>query len=139
MARHSWIASASFILILLGLPALAQKPVGLPNSVTSKIEATIAEEVSRNKLPGLSAVVVADRQLKWSKGFGKADLDAVRCRYADITKPSVDFRQEKIVSIDPHTRHVVTDNGEYDADVVENWTAKCSEKNATAATTLSKA
>ncbi len=50
--------------------------------------------------------------------FGKADLDGVRCRYADITKPSVDFRQERILSIDPISRHVVTDKGEYDADIL---------------------
>ena len=38
--------------------------------------------------------------------------------YRDITKPSVEFRQETVESIDPATRHVVTSGGTYDADVL---------------------
>jgi sulfide:quinone oxidoreductase len=50
--------------------------------------------------------------------FGRTSLDEVRLSYRDIAKPSVTFRQETITSIDPDARHVVTDGGEYDADVL---------------------
>ena len=60
-------------------------------------------------------------------GFGGLELsarlaedlgDEVRLPYASIAIPGVDFRQERIVSIDPHAKHVVTDSGAYDADVL---------------------
>jgi sulfide:quinone oxidoreductase len=38
--------------------------------------------------------------------------------YRDIAKPSVDFRQETIQSIDPVAKRVVTDRGTYDADIL---------------------
>src|SRR5262245_57731447 len=50
--------------------------------------------------------------------FGRQPLDAVRMPYAAIDKPSVRFRQERVTSIDPHARRVVTDGGAYDADVL---------------------
>jgi sulfide:quinone oxidoreductase len=50
--------------------------------------------------------------------FGRQTLDEVRLYYRDITKPSAEVRQETIVSIDPQTRRVVTDAGEYDADIL---------------------
>jgi sulfide:quinone oxidoreductase len=50
--------------------------------------------------------------------FGHRTFDEVRLPYAGIAIPGVDFRQERIVSIDPHAKHVVTDKGTYDADVL---------------------
>lgn len=50
--------------------------------------------------------------------FGKAQLDDVRVPYRDLTKPGVEFRQERITSIDPEAKRVVTDRGTYDADVL---------------------
>jgi sulfide:quinone oxidoreductase len=50
--------------------------------------------------------------------FGHRTFDEVRLPYASIAIPGVDFRQERIVSIDPHAKHVVTDKGTYDADVL---------------------
>lgn len=50
--------------------------------------------------------------------FGTARLDDVRCYYRDVAKPSVEFRQETITSIDPVAKRVVTDQGSYDADVL---------------------
>lgn len=50
--------------------------------------------------------------------FGREDLDAVRLRYRDIVKPSVAVRQETVTAIDPNTRHVTTDRGEYDCDIL---------------------
>jgi sulfide:quinone oxidoreductase len=50
--------------------------------------------------------------------FGRTTLDAVRLPYREIAKPGVRFVQETITAIDPVSRHVTTDAGEYDADVL---------------------
>ena len=50
--------------------------------------------------------------------FGRTTADAVRLPYSDIVKPGVRFRQETITIIDPETRVVTTDAGEYEADVL---------------------
>jgi sulfide:quinone oxidoreductase len=50
--------------------------------------------------------------------FGGADAAAVRLPYRELAKPSVEFRQERITAIDPATRHVTTDGGSYDADIL---------------------
>ena len=70
-------------------------------------------------------VTLIDRNDAFVFGFHKLDvmvgtrtMDDVRLRYADIDKPQVEFRQETVVSIDPHRRRVVTDRGTYDADVL---------------------
>ncbi|MEY2430780.1 MAG: sulfide:quinone oxidoreductase, partial [Acidimicrobiaceae bacterium] len=55
---------------------------------------------------------------KFDVMFGKSTLDDVRILYRDIVKPSVEFRQETVVSIDPESRHVVTDAATYDADIL---------------------
>jgi len=50
--------------------------------------------------------------------FGKAEASALQLHYREIVKPGVEFRQERITAIDPATRHVTTDGGSYDADVL---------------------
>jgi sulfide:quinone oxidoreductase len=50
--------------------------------------------------------------------FGKQRADEVRSYYRDIDKPSVEFRQELVESIDPAAKRVVTDQGTYDADIL---------------------
>jgi sulfide:quinone oxidoreductase len=50
--------------------------------------------------------------------FGDKGVDEVRLPYAGISKPSVEFRQETVTSIDPEARHVETDGGSYDADIL---------------------
>jgi sulfide:quinone oxidoreductase len=50
--------------------------------------------------------------------FGRRTLDEVRLPYRDISKPSVEFRQETVVSIDPERKRVVTNVGTHDADVL---------------------
>lgn len=50
--------------------------------------------------------------------FGRLTFDEVRLPYKDITKPSVEFRQETVVSIDPERKRVVTNATTYDADVL---------------------
>jgi sulfide:quinone oxidoreductase len=50
--------------------------------------------------------------------FGRQDADAVKIPYSELTRPGVEFRQERITAIDPAARHVTTDGGEYDADIL---------------------
>jgi sulfide:quinone oxidoreductase len=62
-----------------------------------------------------------------SFGFGFSKLDVlfgrkakadVLLRYADISKDGVEFRRERVTSIDPEKRRVTTDAGSYDADIL---------------------
>lgn len=50
--------------------------------------------------------------------FGHKSSDAVKINYNSIVKPGVTFRNETILSIDPVTKTVVTNNGTYEADVL---------------------
>ena len=50
--------------------------------------------------------------------FGRATPESVRLSYADIVKPGVRFVQSTIRTIDPETRRVQTDAGEFEADVL---------------------
>jgi sulfide:quinone oxidoreductase len=50
--------------------------------------------------------------------FGGVDPDALRLYYRDLAKPGVEFRQERVTAIDPATRHVTTDAGSYDPDIL---------------------
>jgi sulfide:quinone oxidoreductase len=50
--------------------------------------------------------------------FGRADLADVQIPYRLLSKPGVEFRQERITAIDPASRHVTTDGGSYDADIL---------------------
>ena len=50
--------------------------------------------------------------------FGRQATADVRLRYSDISKQGVEFRQERVTSIDPAKRRVTTDQGSYDADVL---------------------
>ncbi len=70
-------------------------------------------------------ITLIDRSDTFVFGFHKLDvmvgtrtLDDVRLPYAGLAKPHVEFRQETVVGIDPERRHVVTDGGTYDADVL---------------------
>ncbi len=50
--------------------------------------------------------------------FGHRTLDEVKTPYARLAHPGVEFRQERVVAIDPVGRRVTTDAGRYDADVL---------------------
>jgi len=50
--------------------------------------------------------------------FGRQTRDEVSCPYRTISRPGVEFRQERVTSIDPRTRHVVTDGGAYEPDIL---------------------
>jgi sulfide:quinone oxidoreductase len=55
---------------------------------------------------------------KFDLMFGRATLDEVTHRYADLVKPGVTFRQETITAIDPVVKQVNTDRDTYEADVL---------------------
>jgi sulfide:quinone oxidoreductase len=50
--------------------------------------------------------------------FGGADAADVRIPYRELAKPGVEFRRERITAIDAAARHVTTDGGSYDADIL---------------------
>ncbi len=50
--------------------------------------------------------------------LGKRDQDEVRLPYAAFARPGVEFRREVITRIDPENRHVRTEAGSYEADVL---------------------
>jgi sulfide:quinone oxidoreductase len=70
-------------------------------------------------------VTLIDQNDGFTFGFAKLgilfegkDAAAVRIPYSDLAKPSVEFRQERVTTIDPASRHVTTDRGSYDADIL---------------------
>jgi sulfide:quinone oxidoreductase len=50
--------------------------------------------------------------------FGREATAEARLQFRDIDKESVEFRQERVTSIDPESRRVETDVGSYDADIL---------------------
>ena len=76
-------------------------------------------------VPDQVRVTLVDQSDSFVFGFSKLDVlfghrepDAVRCWYRDIDKPSVEFRQERVLSIDPERKHVETSGGTYDPDIL---------------------
>lgn len=66
----------ALILVLLGSSQLTgQRPPGLPSQVIERVEKAISAEMSRQNIPGLSVAVVTDHELRWSNGYGMADLE----------------------------------------------------------------
>lgn len=69
-------ARALLLALLLAAPAFAQQQTQrLPDEKIKKIEQLISSEMSRQQIAGLSVAVVTDNQLRWSAGYGFADLE----------------------------------------------------------------
>ncbi len=84
--------------------------------LSSRLSAELASE---------ARVTLIDRNDGFTFGFSKLDIlfgrtepAAAKLLYRDIARPGVEFRQETITAIDPAARHVTTDAGEYDADIL---------------------
>jgi sulfide:quinone oxidoreductase len=84
--------------------------------LATRLSESLADEVR---------VTLIDRSDSFSFGFSKLDIlfgrkatADVRLHYRDISKDGVEFRQERVTSIDPESRRVTTDAGTYDADVL---------------------
>jgi sulfide:quinone oxidoreductase len=76
-------------------------------------------------LAGEVRVTLIDGSDSFSFGFSKLDVmfgrrtaADVKLPYREISRPGVEFRQERITSIDPKRRRVATDHGSYEADVL---------------------
>src|ERR671934_790480 len=70
-------------------------------------------------------VTLIDKNEAFSFGFSKLDVLFARkatadvlVRYDAIAKEGVEFRRERVMSIEPETRRVTTDQESYDADVI---------------------
>jgi sulfide:quinone oxidoreductase len=84
--------------------------------LASRLSESVADEVR---------VTLIDRNEGFTFGFSKLDIlfgraDAAEAQipYRLLAKPGVEFRQERIVAIDPAARRVTTDGGSYDADIL---------------------
>jgi len=78
-----------------------------------------------DSLAGEVRVTLIDRNDSFTFGFskldilfGRSDTAAVQIPYRELAKPGVEFRRERIAAIDPANRHVTTDAGSYDADIL---------------------
>ena len=84
--------------------------------LATRLSESLAEDVR---------VTLIDKNDSFSFGFSKLDVllgrktaAEVKLHYRDISKVGVEFRQERVASIDPERRRVTTDSGSYDADVL---------------------
>ena len=84
--------------------------------LTTRLSAELGDEVD---------VVLIDRTESFVFGFSKLDVmfgrttaEAVRHPYRNIVKPGVRFVQASVTGIDPATRRVTTDAGDFEADVL---------------------
>lgn len=76
-------------------------------------------------LPDEVRTTLIDQNDSFSIGFSKLDVlfgrkttAEIRLPYAEISKDGVEFRQERVTAIDPERRHVTTNAGSYDADIL---------------------
>jgi CubicO group peptidase (beta-lactamase class C family) len=67
----------TFLLLLAVDPVsiAVQRPSTLPPESIAKIEALVTASISESKTPGLSLAIVKDKQIRYAKGFGMADLE----------------------------------------------------------------
>ena len=70
-------------------------------------------------------VTLVDQNDAFSFGYSKLDVlfgrkatEDVLLHYADISKQAVEFRRERVTSIEPETRRVTTDEHSYHADIL---------------------
>jgi sulfide:quinone oxidoreductase len=84
--------------------------------LATRLSESLAEDVR---------VTLIDKNESFSFGFSKLDVllgrktaAEVKLHYRNISKVGVEFRQERVSSIDPERRRVTTDTGSYEADVL---------------------
>ena len=76
-------------------------------------------------VPNQVAVTLIDQSEGFTFGFSKLEVmfgrrspAQVRHAYADIDLPGIEFRRERVVSIDPASRQVETEGGSYRPDIL---------------------
>ena len=84
--------------------------------LATRLSETVADEVQ---------VTLVDQADGFLFGFSKLEVlfrgrsvDELRLPYRDVRLPGVEFRQERVLSIVPRNRRVVTDAHEYEPDVL---------------------
>lgn len=84
--------------------------------LASRLSETLPDEVH---------TTLIDKSESFSFGFAKLDVllgrktvTDIQLRYDDISRDGVEFRRERVTAIDPESRHVTTDAGSYDADIL---------------------
>lgn len=87
---------AACLLLLCHAPRAAarQAAAALPAEKVRQIEALISAEMSRQKIPGMSAAVVVGGEARWSNGYGLSDVEnnvpakaSTVYRLASVSKP----------------------------------------------------
>ena len=64
-----------FVLIAVNSPILAQQKGKLTDRQIFSLDSTINDLIARTLTPGVSVAVANGKEIIWSKGFGKADLE----------------------------------------------------------------
>jgi sulfide:quinone oxidoreductase len=84
----------------------------------------LATRLSESLADEVRATLI-DQNDSFSFGFSKLDIlfgrkakADVLLPYGEISKETVEFRQERVTSIDPEKRHVTTNSASYDADIL---------------------
>jgi sulfide:quinone oxidoreductase len=84
--------------------------------LATRLSETLADEVH---------TTLIEQNDSFSFGFSKLDVlfgrkatSDILLHYDDISREGVEFRRERVTSIDPDSRHVTTDAGSYDADIL---------------------
>jgi sulfide:quinone oxidoreductase len=84
--------------------------------LATQLSESLADEVQ---------VTLVDANDSFSFGFSKLDVllgrraaADIRLPYRRVSKRGVEFRQERVTSIDPERRRVTTDGGSYEADIL---------------------
>lgn len=90
--HHPWHVLRALLLALVALAAApsAQSPV-LPASAAEKIDAVVAAEQARQKIPGLSIAAAFRNTMVYSKAYGTADLE-----HGAPVKPTTAFRTASV-------------------------------------------
>lgn len=88
-----------FLALFLCLPVLSGPQKGFSVEKRQAIEKAVAGFMSRNNVPGLSAVVVLNGGSYWSQGFGTADVE----NYSPATSSTL-FRLGSLSKRSPRRR-----------------------------------
>jgi sulfide:quinone oxidoreductase len=84
--------------------------------LATRLSEDLPREVDVTIIDGNDAFVFGFSKLDLM--FGRAELEALRLPYSRLAKPGVRFAQETILSIDPQTRRVTTDQASYEPDIL---------------------
>lgn len=84
--------------------------------LATRLSASVADEVRLTLIDQNDSFLFGYSKLDIM--FGRRQTNDMRLYYRDIAKQSVEFRQERITSIDPVARRTETDGGSYDADIL---------------------